>query len=144
MTGDENPGGVGGDVLMSCLFTNPLQLSPDMRLVERAIKEGWVSLWKITPERKAAIMSRLDTMLENCTEDKEAAWIAELQRKMAADDVKALVEIVKLIRLQAGKSTENVEHDVRTRIIVERRDVPDPDAGKEGPRTDAPNDRGDG
>lgn len=106
---------------MSCLFTNPLQLSPDMRLVERAIKEGWVSLWKITPERKAAIMSRLDTMLENCTEDKEAAWIAELQRKMAADDVKALVEIVKLIRLQAGQSTENVEHDVRTRIIVERR-----------------------
>ena len=129
----ENKSGVGGDPLLSCLFTSLNKLGADVRLAERALNNGWVSFWKITPERKAAIMARIDGLMSQCEDAEQLAKLSELQRKMASDDVKTLETLVKLLRLVEGQSTENVDHDVRTRIIVERRgDVRMPEPGDRG------------
>lgn len=133
---DNTKGGVLAQ-LESELLLDPARFGPDARLLGKAIREGWISPWKIDPALKEAIVSRLRAAIEAGGDVRATAAMSETARRMAADDARALNDLVKLLRLVQGESTENVKHDVRTRVIVERaepeRQLHDPGASQEGP-----------
>jgi hypothetical protein len=123
--------------MVSDLLQDPKRYGPDARLLGKAIREGWISPWKIDPALKETIVSRLRAAIEAGGDVRAMSAMSETARRMAADDAKALIELVKLLRLVQGESTENVSHDVRTRVVVERSDpermLHDPGTHQEGP-----------
>ena len=123
--------------MASDLLQDPKRFGPDARLLGKAIREGWISPWKIDPALKETIVARLRAAIEAGGDPRAMSAMSETARRMAADDAKALVELVKLLRLVQGESTENLAHDVRTRIVVERaepdRKLHDSPSHQEGP-----------
>ena len=88
--------------MASLLFTDPFQIVNDCKLVSKAARLGW----PIPVEDKIAILKRLQSIVENSEEEREA--IAAAKAIMMADGINAKREAARQAKRMAKTSGVNV------------------------------------
>lgn len=100
------------------LFVTPLESRKDCRLVERALRAGW-----LTPERRAGLQKKCWELAEECADQgmvKEFLALANLLEKSYEFDVKVAEreEIRQEKRNQSGQPIPAIQSSPATVVIV--------------------------
>lgn len=104
------PAGYGGNPVVQELLQQPGgRVAKSMRLIRRAVREGWA----VDPELKKSLPEVIGNIALNSMTDRDRITATKVLVDMDKANLAAALELNKIERLDNGQPTEAVKHDLR-------------------------------
>lgn len=107
--------GVGGSLQQ--ILTNPNHAASDMRMIERALREGWITSWKADPVLREELPKKVAESIERSAKKQDERSLlrgVEVIMAMQRDNLSIVESVDKSRRLDSGDDTERIGCTVLT------------------------------